>query len=219
MNGKAFIVGVVMLVVGIGSGYYVGQAELKEAIMLGQAGGSMNAKQVDFCRGFVRLWSDHVIWTRDYIVAAVADMPDVSVAAARLMRNQEDLGAAIVPYYGQDAGNKLTALLKEHIAIAVDLIKAAKVDDQDTYKAADEKWHTNAREIAQFLSSANPNWPYAALEKMMYEHLKVTTAEVVARLGQDWEGDVKAFDEVFTQILMMAKDLAMGIMKQFPDKF
>ena len=30
-----------------------------------------------------RLWSDHVIWTRDYIIAAVAGAPDAEAAANR----------------------------------------------------------------------------------------------------------------------------------------
>jgi hypothetical protein len=54
------------------------------------------------------LWSDHVIWTRDYIVAAVADQPDQQAAAARLMKNQEDIGAAVATYYGQAPGAALT---------------------------------------------------------------------------------------------------------------
>ena len=58
------------------------------------------------------LWSDHVIWTREYIVAAVADQPDQQAAAARLMKNQEDIGAAVATYYGQPAGARLTELLK-----------------------------------------------------------------------------------------------------------
>jgi hypothetical protein len=76
------------------------------------------------------LWADHVIRTRDYIVAAVGDQPDQQAAAARLMKNQEDIGAAMAVYYGQPAGAKLTELLKGHIAIAVDLIKAAKAGDK-----------------------------------------------------------------------------------------
>ena len=76
------------------------------------------------------LWSDHVIWTRDYIVAAVADQPDQQAAASRLMKNQEDIGAAVAAYYGPAAGAKLTTMLKEHISIAADLIKAAKAGDK-----------------------------------------------------------------------------------------
>ena len=36
-----------------------------------------------------RLWADHVIWTRQYIVAAVGDTPDAQAAAGRLLKNQE----------------------------------------------------------------------------------------------------------------------------------
>ena len=53
------------------------------------------------------LWDAHVTWTRLYIISAVAKMPDAPAAAARLMQNQDDIGNAIKPYYGDDAGMKL----------------------------------------------------------------------------------------------------------------
>src|SRR5436190_12463152 len=102
-----------------------------------------------------KLWTDHVVWTRDYIVAAVGDQPDASAAAARLMKNQEDIGAAVAGYYGKAAGDQLTALLKQHISIAVDLIKAAKAGNKAEQSAQDAKWHQNGEEIATFLSKAN----------------------------------------------------------------
>jgi hypothetical protein len=52
-------------------------------------------------------------------------------------------------------------LLKQHILIAVDLIKAAKANDQAGQKGADQKWRQNADDISTFLSGANPNWPKA----------------------------------------------------------
>jgi hypothetical protein len=165
------------------------------------------------------LWSDHVIWTRDYILAAVADQPDQQAAAARLMKNQEDIGAAIATYYGQPAGAKLTELLKAHISIAVELIKAAKAGDSAAQQHADLAWHRNAEDIADFLSKANPNWPRATLVAMMNTHLSTTTDEVVARLKNDWEQDVRAFDAVYHHILEMSDALSDGIVKQFPNKF
>ena len=110
-----------------------------------------------------KLWTDHVIWTRDYIVAAVGDQPDAQAAAGRLMKNQEDIGAAVAGYYGKAAGDKLTALLKEHIAIAVDIIKFAKAGDSASQQQASAKWQRNGEDIADFLSKANPNWPRAVL--------------------------------------------------------
>lgn len=166
-----------------------------------------------------KLWSDHVIWTRQYIVAAVGDQPDTTAAANRLMKNQEDIGGAVAVYYGKPAGDQLTSLLKEHISIAVDIIKFAKAGDKAAQQQADEKWHKNGEAIADFLSKANPNWPRATLVSMMNKHLATTTDEVVARLTKDWEKDVRAFDTVYDHILAMSDALADGIIKQFPAKF
>ena len=165
-----------------------------------------------------KLWTDHVVWTRMYIIAAVADQPDQQAAANRLMKNQEDIGAAVGRFYGQPAGDQLTTLLKEHITVAVDLIKAAKAGDKTAQDAADKKWHDNATSIADFLSKANPNWPRATLVEMMNVHLSTTTNEVVARLQKNWDEDVRAYDTVYNHILMMSDALADGIVKQFPEK-
>ena len=165
-----------------------------------------------------QLWTDHVVWTRAYIVSALGDQPDQGAAANRLMKNQEDIGAAVGKFYGKAAGEQVTTLLKEHITIAVDLIKTAKAGDKAGQDAADRKWHDNATAIADFLSKANPNWPRATLVELMNEHLATTTREVVARLQKNWDEDVKAYDAVYAHILKMSDALADGIAKQFPDK-
>ena len=166
-----------------------------------------------------KLWTDHVVWTRDYIVAAVGDQPDAQAAATRLMKNQDDIGGAVAKYYGDSAGRQLTSLLKQHISIAVDLIKAAKAGDKAAQQQADTKWQNNGEEIADFLSKANPNWPRATLADMMKKHLSTTTDEVVARLSKKWDDDARAFDAVYDHILHMSDALADGIVKQFPEKF
>jgi hypothetical protein len=166
-----------------------------------------------------KLWTDHVVWTRDYIIAAVANQPDQKAAAARLMKNQEDIGNAVAGYYGAAAGDTLTSLLKEHIAIAVDLINAAKAGNNAAQKQANDRWEQNAESIADFLSRANSNWPRETLVDLMKMHLSTTTDEVVARLHKDWDGDVRAFDEVHAHILKMSDALSDGIVKQFPEKF
>lgn len=167
-----------------------------------------------------KLWTDHVVWTRAYIVAAIADQPDAQAAAGRLMKNQEEIGAAVGSVYGKAAGDALTKLLKEHITIAVDLVKFAKAGDKASQEQAAAAWRRNGEAIADFLSKANPkNWPRATLVDMMNMHLSTTTDEVVARLTKNWEADVRAFDAAYAHILAMSDALADGIVKQFPDKF
>lgn len=166
-----------------------------------------------------KLWADHVIWTRQYIVAVANGTPDANAAAARLLKNQEHLGAAIVPYYGQAAGDQLTGLLKEHIMIAVDLLAAAKAGDDARFQQEDLKWAANAEAIAAFLSGANPHWPKKDVVDLLNLHLTLTKGEAVARLGAKWDEDVTAFDDIFTEILTVSDTLANGIVQQFPDRF
>lgn len=166
-----------------------------------------------------KLWSDHVIWTREYIVAAVAGTPDADAAAGRLLTNQEDIGAAVAGFYGSAAGDALTALLKDHIMIAVDLVAAAKSGDQAAFATHDGRWTANIQEIASFLAGANPNWPEKDVFDLLALHLKLTKDEAVARISADWAADIKAFDDIFTEIMVVADTLYDGIVAQFPDRF
>jgi hypothetical protein len=169
--------------------------------------------------GLRKLWADHVIWPRQYIVAVGGGTPDVGAAAERLLKNQEHLGAAIVPYYGEAAGTGLTDLLKQHILIAVDLLAAAKAGDEARFQQEDQKWSANAQAIAAFLSAANPYWPKEDVVDLLNLHLTLTKGEAVARFSGHWEDDVTAFDDIFTEILTVSDTLADGIMRQFPDRF
>ncbi len=166
-----------------------------------------------------KLWSDHVIWTREYIVAAVAGTPDAGPAAGRLLTNQEDIGTAVAGFYGPAAGDRLTALLKEHIMIAVDLVEAAKTGDQSAFATHDARWTANIEAIAAFLAGANPNWPENDVLDLLALHLKLTKDEAVARITGDWAADIKAFDDIFTEIMVLADAIHDGIVAQFPERF
>jgi len=166
-----------------------------------------------------KLWEEHITWTRNVIICLVDNAPGADQAVARLMQNQVDIGNAVKPYYGDDAGNKLTALLHDHIAISADVVKAAKANDKKALDDANKKWYDNADSISSFLSKANPNWKLDDMKMMMHDHLKLTTDEAVARIKKDYDADVKAFDAVHNEILKMSDGLTDGIVKQFPDKF
>jgi hypothetical protein len=166
-----------------------------------------------------KLWEDHISWTRVYIIDALANLPDVNAAARRLLKNQDDIGGAIVPYYGAAAGSQLTSLLKQHIMIATEVLRAAKAND-DTRVAAQQKlWSANGDQIAALLAGANPNWNRATLRDSLQKHLDFTTTEVVSRLHGDWAADIAAYDANHDHMLMFSDMLTHGIVRQFPAKF
>lgn len=72
------------------------------------------------------LWSDHVVYTRNFIVSSTAALPDTTEVLQRLLRNQDEIGEAIKPYYGDAAGSQLASLLRSHIQLAGKALVAAK---------------------------------------------------------------------------------------------
>lgn len=181
---------------------------------------ALTARQLVLHDGMRKLWEDHITWTRLAIVSFVSDLPDLQATEARLLANQEDIGDAIKPYYGKAAGNKLTALLKQHILGAVDLMSAAKSGDQNKVADASAAWNANGREIADFLAAANPkNWPRATMRSMMQTHLDQTLKEAVDRMHGDHAAEVRDYDAIHAHILDMADALSAGIIKQFHSRF
>jgi hypothetical protein len=167
-----------------------------------------------------KLWEDHITWTRLAIISLTTDSPDTQATVGRLLHNQTDIGNAIKPFYGKAAGTKLTALLREHILIAADLIAAARKGDSEAVAAEQARWQANADQIAGLLSSANPgSWKLPEMKAMMRSHLRLTTNEVVARLTSNWPADVRAYDRIHVQILRMADMLSDGLVHQFPGRF
>jgi hypothetical protein len=179
-----------------------------------------SAKQVALHDEMRRLWEDHITWTRLAIVSFAGDLPDFDATAGRLLANQDDIGDAIKPFYGRRAGARLTSLLKEHIAGAVDLLKAAKAGDDTRFAQAKDAWYRNGDQVSRFLSQANPkHWRLGKVSALMRGHLDQTLEEAAARLKGDFAADIRAYDEIHRHILMMADTLSSGIVKQFPRRF
>ena len=167
-----------------------------------------------------KLWEDHVTWTRQFIVSALAGAPDTDASAQRLLQNQTDIGNAIKPLYGDAAGAQLTSLLRDHILTAADLLGAAKAGDAAKVATTKDQWYANGNEIAGFLAQANPaHWPVSDMAPMMREHLDHTLAEAVNQLKGDWAGSIAEYDRIHVQILKMADMLSDGIVAQFPNQF
>ena len=184
-----------------------------------RATATVSQKELALRQGMDKLWEDHVTWTRLAVISLTTDAPDTNATVGRLLRNQTDIGNAIKPFYGKAAGNRLTALLREHIVVAADLIAAAREGDTPAVTSQQARWTANADRIAAFLASANPHWKPAAMRAMMRAHLRLTTTEVVARLQKNWAADVRAYDRIHVQILHMADMLSDGLVAQFPARF
>jgi hypothetical protein len=196
------------------------------AIVPGGLPGAAHAAKFDrvaFHDAMRKLWEDHITWTRLFIVSAATlpdNLPDAGPTAERLFANQDDLGDVFRPFYGDEVGDAVTALLSEHIQTAADIITAAKAGDTAARDRAIAMWYVNANEIADALHGINPkHWPQAEMRAMMKAHLDRTLEEAVARLEGRYTDDIKAYEQIHADILEMADMLSDGIIAQFPNAF
>lgn len=166
------------------------------------------------------LWSQHMEWTYAAIAAAVAGTKGFDATAARLMKNQDDIGNAIKTYYGDEAGAALTKLLKEHIADAVAVVTAAKAGDDAAFKTAAAKTYANADAIADFLAQANPdNWKQAEMRSMMKGHIDQTVVYASDQIKGKYADSIAAYEIAEKHMIDMADMLSAGIIAAFPKKF
>ena len=157
------------------------------------------------------LWEQHVWWTRELIISILGSLPDEAEVTNRLLMNPAQIAALFRPAFGAQAEQAITQLLTEHLVIAAELLKAAKVNNTAAFEDANRRWYENADAIAAALASLGPQFPEEEMRQMLYRHLDLTKQEVAARLAGDYEKDIASFDMVEQQALMMADVFSQGI--------
>jgi ElaB/YqjD/DUF883 family membrane-anchored ribosome-binding protein len=175
--------------------------------------------RADFSSDMQRVWSDHIALTRMYIGSATANAPDTKAIAERLMENQEQIASAVRPYYGDEAADKLTSLLKEHISFAVETLNAAKAKNDAQLSAAKTKLYENGDQIATLLANANTRWDVDELKTHMKAHLDLLLEQTADHIDGNYRDGLEAYDRAHTQIIEMARMLSDGTIEQFADRF
>lgn len=179
----------------------------------------MSINQVNLLQNMNLAWIEHILWTRMLLISIAENLADLEPTKARLLENPKDIADIFKKYYGNNVANTIQKLLTEHLVIGGDLIVALKNGNQKSAQELNAKWYKNADDMAEAFSSINPFYPKEEIRHMLYEHLRLTTNEVSARLKKDYSADINAYDIVQKEILQMSKFFVNGIVKQFPDFF
>ena len=163
------------------------------------------------------VWEQHIMWTRMLLISIAENLKDLEATQTRLLRNPKDIADVFRPYYGNNIASEIQRLLTEHLAIGKDLIVSLKNKNQEQANALSTKWYQNTDQMAEAFSSINPFYPREEVRRMLYEHLRLTSEEVNARLRGDYTADINAYDMVQKEILRMSHFFVNGIVRQFPN--
>ena len=165
------------------------------------------------------LWTQHVYWTRRVLLGLVFDLPDTNAATARLFRNPSDFKSILKLFYGDGIAGDFAELFASHLALAAELVRAAKAGNHAAAADAEARWYQNADQIAAFLGSINPYWSAIEWQKMLYDHLAMTKTEAVDLLTQKYEDSIALLEHIEREALVMADRMTQGIAKQFSQYF
>lgn len=172
-------------------------------------------KHIQLNNTFRKLWMEHVVWTRLFIISTAASLGDLPFTTKRLLRNPTDFTNELSPYYGYEAASRFESLLTDHLTIAAKLVNDAKAGNTAAADIDRRSWYRNADEIAGFLASINPYWDMNKWQQLLYDHLRMTENEATYRLKSQYPSDIAEFDQIEEQALMMADYMTEGIRKQF----
>jgi hypothetical protein len=166
------------------------------------------------------LWVGHVFWVRNVVFSTFAGNQPAAVAAEQeVVANAKQIAAAIEPYYGKAASEKLFGLLAGHYGAVKQYLDATAAGSKDKQEAAFKSLRTNATEIARFLSGANPNLPFDTLNGLLLAHGGHHVQQIQQVQSKQYVDEAKTWEAMKRHMYVVADALAGAIAKQFPTQF
>jgi hypothetical protein len=166
------------------------------------------------------LWVEHVFWIRSYVLATHAhDTAQSKIAEQEVVANAKALANSITPFYGQAASDGLLNLLAGHWGAVRDYNTATLATSKSGQDEAVASLTSNAREIARFLSGANPNLPEDAVFGLLSTHGGHHVMQIDQVTSGAFQDEAHTWHEMRKHILVISDAIADALAKQFPTRF
>lgn len=166
------------------------------------------------------LWLGHVFWVRNVVRETLGGNADAAAAAeAEVVANARQIAGAIEPFYGKAASDKLFELLAGHYGAVKQYLQAVAAGSKSGEDTAYNALTGNASEIARFLSGANPNLPYDAVNGLLLAHGGHHVQQIRELKAKQFQQEAKTWNDMKVHMYAIADALAGAIAQQFPAKF
>ena len=165
------------------------------------------------------LWLQQVYWLRMANQSELWNLSDAEYVMNRLMENPQDFQMALKTFYGDENAKKFADLLTNHLTLVTNYVMAIRDGNTQAAADAENQINNNAVQMISFLTSINPNWAAADLQRMFSEYMNLTKEEIDATMSQNFEDSINVFADIERGALEMADMMTKGIVSQFPQYF
>jgi hypothetical protein len=166
------------------------------------------------------LWLGHIFWVRNVSVAAIGKNDKaMNVAEQQAVENAKALAAPIEPFYGKGAKESFFKLLAGHYGAVKAYLVATVEGDAPAQAKATQSLTSNAAEIAEFLSKANPYLPKDAVQGLLLAHGSHHIQQIQQLKDRDYAAEAQTWEDMKKHVYQIADATADALAKQFAKKF
>ena len=158
-------------------------------------------------------------YVRNEILSILGDLPDTDPVFQRLLKVEQDIANATVPYYGEETAKKLGALLTDYVSLPIEGLKELRIGNGVGADQRVKDWLDTADKLATLLAESGPSHPKSEWNDLFSTQIELARQQAVDRRLSNFTGEIEAFDQFVTQSLKIADTLADSITTQFPNKF
>ncbi len=171
--------------------------------------------QAELISNVRRLWINHIIWIRSYIISAAVDYGNKEFITQRIQENFKNFSDMLIKFYGFEKSRKIESLFAINLFIFIKYMEVLKTGTEEEIKVTRDEWYKSGYNIADYLSSINP---YASNEEWIYliqDHLRVIEVEAIYRIAEHYGAETEQFGKAENLTLQLADYMANSIIRQF----
>jgi hypothetical protein len=166
------------------------------------------------------LWIHHIFWIRNVCLATFnKNDPAMKAAEQQVVANSQSIAATMEPFYGAAAKESFFKLLAGHYGAVRTYLVATADNDASAQGTATQSITSNAEEIADFLSKANPYLPKDAVYGFLLAHGGHHIEQIQELHGRKYDSEAKTWADMKDHIYEIADATADALAKQFPKTF
>lgn len=162
-----------------------------------------------------RLWSQLIMWRRDYLVSLAYDIGNLQLIEKRLYNVTTDFGNVFESFIGVKSANRMEYYFTVQASFLNEIASAIKSGDNEAANQATRRLYENVDDMASYLAEINPYWNQANMQNLLYNYYRQTVLEMVSILSGNQEEAIRLYGDLEDYVLEIADYLTGGFVDYF----